>query len=168
MFDWDSHYEDVVAATVLPEVTEAEAAPRLKRWASRGRALAGRWAMAAAVAAGLFAAGTGVSMIPRDAPGAWLSAVSRQTMQVLGLDDSAMPAGLLAYDQAQFDRFRHGIAGFTDSELLDFARVTQRDLNGVNTMAAYTHDALLLTHLEIDRRGLHRPFSSLRDAFQRS
>jgi len=101
MFDWDSHYEDVVAATVLPEVTKAEATPRLKHWASRGRALAGRWAMAAAVAAGLFAAATGVSMIPRDAPGEWLASASRQTMQVLGLDDSAMPAGLLAYDRAR-------------------------------------------------------------------
>ena len=168
MFDWDTQYEDVVTATAFPIVIETDATPRLKRWVRRSRALAGRWVMAAAVAAGMFGAGTGALMVPRDAPEHWLASITELTMQVLGHDDSAMPSGLLAYDQAQFDRFRHGIAGFTDSELLDFARVTQRDLSGANVMAAYTHDALLLAHLEIDRRGLHRPLASLRDAFQRS
>lgn len=168
MFDWDSHYEDVVATTRIQDLTEADGTPRWRRWARQGRALAGRWTMAGAVALGMYAAGSGALTLRRETPAHLWDTISTPVLHVLGLDDSALPPGLLAYDQTQYDRFRHGIARFTDAELLDYARVTQRDLDGSNAMAAYTHDALLLAHREIDRRGLHRPLASLRDAFQRS
>jgi hypothetical protein len=172
MFDWDTHYDEVVAdATEGKTDAAGDPAPERASWAQRARAFAGRWAMAAAVAVGMSAAGTGALLVPRDAPERWMaqaSAWSTTLLGAVGLDDSALPEGLLAYDQAQYDRFRRGIARFSDDELLDYARTTQRDLNGSNVMAAYTHDALFLTQREIERRGLNRPVASLRDAFERS
>ncbi|MCA0203747.1 hypothetical protein [Pararhodobacter sp.] len=170
MFDWDKHYDDVVATApvMVTPVAQPEPGSRWTRWAGGARAFAGRWAMAGAVALCLGAAGFGALMVPPGAPGRWYSAAMGWSAVRLGLDDPTMPAELLAYDQAQYDNFRRGIARFSDAELLDFLRVTQRELNGRNVMAAYTQDALFLTQREIDRRGLIRPLSSLGDAMRRS
>lgn len=171
MFDWDKHYDDVVASApiaVAPVARQPEPGSRLTRWAGGVKALAGRWAMAGAVALCLGAAGFGALLVPPEAPGRWYSAALGWSAARLGFDDPTMPAELLAYDQAQYDNFRRGITRFSNAELLDFLRVTQRELNGRNVMAAYTQDALFLTQREIDRRGLTRPVSSLGDAMRRS
>ncbi|MCB1389409.1 MAG: hypothetical protein KDK12_09785 [Rhodobacteraceae bacterium] len=170
MFDWDTHYDDVVGPAAGHEQAEPAEDTRalLRRWALELRSLVGHWAMAGIVALALGAIGSGAMMLPREAPARWLSAATQWSAGVLGLDDSARPAELLAYDQAQYDRFRRGIARFSDTDLLDYIRVTQHDLNGANPMAAYTHDALYLAQREVERRGLFRPHASLRDAFLRS
>ena len=66
-----------------------------------------------------------------------------------------MPAGLVTYDQSQFDNFRAGIVGFSDIELRAYARRTLQDIRAVdNPMSASMLDALVLVRQEMDRRGL--------------
>lgn len=94
----------------------------------------------------------GVSAAAQGAMAAWLPRA-----------EVTMPATLRAYDQSQFQAFRQGIVGFSDAELLDYERVTLNSHAATGPLLAdFTHDALVLTHQEIERRGLMRPVSSLR------
>ena len=155
MFDWDSDYESVIdgqpdaLAELLPAAVLAAPTPSIL---SRLRGVAGRSLMGVAVVAGLAVAGSvqmqGGPVLQE------MRTLMALPMQMLGWDDSVMPEGLLAYDQAQYDNFRYGIAGFSDSELLAYARETQAMVAGDGLLAAYSRDALLLTYREMNRRGL--------------
>lgn len=158
MFDWDLDYDSLVMrnASAL-RLADAEA-PRARR--TGRRLLVGMATVLLTVAAVAFVS-------PNLALGIAELVTARST-GVTGMTETAMPAGLLAYDRQQYDRARRGLARFTDDELLDFAGATQRILDGDNPMGAYTHDVLLLTWQEIERRDLLPPVPSLADRLRPS
>lgn len=144
MFDWDQDFDEVVTRHSLPGVQAAH--PVAQPTGRIRRALLALGVPAIAMAALLAAP----SFAPAD---------TRATFAAFGFSrlamDPGMPEGLLSYDQAQYDNFRHGIARFSDSELLAFAAATRRDqANPRLTPADWDLDALRLTDLEIVRRGL--------------
>ena len=152
MFDWDQDFDEVTQTRklVLPVAEKPRETSRLRKLSLR---LAVPLALVLAIGGGAVAT-----------PG--LSSASLTSTSLTGWIPGfavTMPAGLRAYDQGQFDAFRRGIAGFTDAELLEFERVTLAGHHGPDGLLAdYTHDALLLTHQEIEHRGLARPVASLR------
>lgn len=169
MFDWDRDYDSVVERSaaesgIVIHAEPAVSAPapgRVERLTSRLRGAAGRSLMAVAVVLGLGAAGS-TALLLQDAPSLYrLQAALAVPLQFLGLDDSAMPAELIAYDQTQYDNFRHGIARFSDTDLAAYARSAEATLAGDSALEAFTRDALFLTYREMERRGLVRPTASL-------
>ena len=154
MFDWDLDYDCIVkrqgAGTFLAEP------------ATRSDRKSGLRLFIAAFAI-LLTVVTAAFMYPNLAQGV-IDVVSTSSVSSAAFTETTMPAGLLAYDQQQYDRARRGLARFSDDELLDFAGATQATLDGGNPMGAYTHDVLFVTWREIERRGLLPPVPSLRDA----
>lgn len=158
MFDWDLDYDSLVTRNASALRPAESATPRARKTGRR---------LLIGVAAILLTFLSAAFVSPQLALGI-AELVSAGSTGVTGLAETTMPAGLLAYDQQQYDRARRGLARFTDDELLDLAGTTQRMLDGENPMGAYTHDMLFLTWREIEQRGLLPPVPSLRDAFQAS
>lgn len=180
MFDWDRDVEELSVTRALPRLDEAFAEPEKSRRELRREARADRRAQAPArrslmnwLAPGMFVLGLmGVGFgavqsgaVPGMPSAADLSArlgIAHIAEAVFGIAPE-MPAELLAYDRAQFDNFRRGIANFSDAELLEYARATEADLARVRGVQSdYVLDALLLTSHEIERRGLSSPTLSAR------
>lgn len=163
-FDWDADYDHLVRQRVVssPRLRPA-AAGRVRRWRPLS-ALAGFLAVAA------LALGAAALTPPEGRPAA-MAALAAWPAQVLGLARGpaaeAIPAGLLAYDDTQYGHFRRGIARFSDADLLEYVRSTERLMTGGSPLAPFARDALYLAQAEIDRRGLRRPVASLRDHFTR-
>ncbi|MFN4099883.1 MAG: hypothetical protein ACK4GT_08905, partial [Pararhodobacter sp.] len=142
MFDWDTDYEGVVESRVLcvhERAAPATASLRQRLTGGLG-GLAGRCVMAGVVALGL--AGAALVTVPGAPVPVFAMLVSWPAQA------PAMPDGLHAYDHSQFINFHRGIARFSDADLLNYARETERTLAGDNPMAAFTRDALFLTHGE--------------------
>lgn len=152
MFDWDQDFDDVTQTRTL-----APSEPAKPRDTRRIRRLALRLGASLAVA---LAIGGGVVATPGVSAAALSSTMLARWLPVFAV---AMPEGLLVYDASQFDAFRRGIVGFSDAELLEFERATLlgHQASGL-LLADFAHDALLLTHQEIEHRGLTRPVASLR------
>lgn len=169
MFNWDEDYETLVTtSTVVLRDIPADA-PQATPWLTRVRDIARRAMMPALVALGLTAVAAGVQFVPSFNNGAALSSLTQWSSLVFGDGDVVMPDALHTYDQSQYDRFRHGIAGFSDADLLDYARTTQASLIGAgDVMGGFLMDALYLAEREIDRRGLPRPMASLAAVLHRS
>ncbi len=165
MFDWDLDYDSLVTrnASAL-RLADAEA-PRRRETTPRARKI-GRRLLIGVVA--ILMTFLSVSFVSPNLAMGIVELVSVGSMSASGAAETAMPAGLLAYDRQQFDRARQGLVRFSDDELLDFAGATQRILDGDNPLGAYTHDVLLLTWQEIERRDLLPPVPSLADRLRPS
>ena len=167
MFDWDRDYDSVVerraedSGISLPAAAIEAPSPWTSRVGQRLQGMAGRALMSMAVVLSLGAAGT-TALVLQDAPAArHVTAALALPLYWLGLDDSRMPEELLAYDQTQYDNFRHGIARFSDADLLTYVHHAEASLAGDSGLAAFTRDALFLSYREMDRRGLARPSARL-------
>lgn len=131
-FDWDADYDHLVRQRVVssPRLRPA-AAGRVRRWRPLS-ALAGFLAVAA------LALGAAALTPPEGRPAA-MAALAAWPAQVLGLARGpaaeAIPAGLLAYDGTQYGHFRRGIARFSDADLLEYVRSTERLMTGGSPLA---------------------------------
>ncbi len=160
MFDWDRDFEAVVQRQ-LDGVTPTAAPTRQRPLIRRGVAALG-------------VAVIGIAMLTASLPIAPGRAAT-MAMAIVWPGFTAadpMPDDLLAYERAQFDSFRRGIARFSDADLIGFAEVTQRSFgDATDPMTAYSVDAVSLALHEIERRGLSRPagnaaFEALRSAIR--
>ena len=154
MFDWDQDIDDLTAQRSVARPVAPVAAPPGRGRIRRALVTLG---LPLVVVGALFAA-PGLAPARSD-PAMASFGLSRLSM------DTALPDGLLSYDQAQYDNFRRGIQRFSDSELLAFAAATRRDqANPRLTLASWDLDALRLADLEIARRGLvaRAPVATLR------
>lgn len=127
------------------------------------RSFAARWLAPLAVIAGIALAGQSVFRLD-----AMFGAQNVASASVGGLRGAfpalfqdTMPTDLVAYDESQYRNFSQGIARFSNADLLEYAATTARDLRGIeDPMTPFLLDVLLLTHREIDRRGLTRPVTT--------
>ena len=160
MFNWDDDYETLVAEkkVILRSVPATDATRQSKR--ERVRDFARRAALPGVVAVALAAVAAGVQFLPASNNGTVFASIAQLPALVFGGGDAVMPEALQAYDQSQYDHFRRGIVGFSDADLLEYARSTQASLHGADAvMGGFLMDALFLAEREIDRRGLPRPLA---------
>lgn len=160
MFDWDRDYEDVVRKNKIRRSTIPDAdAPVESRWYWRG--LMTRIVLPVVALVMLGTAGYVAQHLAGSA-----TATSRISAAVFNPSlarpsSIAMPANLVVYDQAGFDRFVASMARINDGDLVQYALNTQRDLGGGDgVMSPYLRDVLTLTHLEMERRGLAQPVTA--------
>jgi len=168
MFDWDSDQDQILEKTDVTKPAEPD---------SRGgywRATATRWLAPAAVILGIALAGQSVFRLNLpfvDAEYATASVGGLRAALIRG-SDGAMPDDLIVYGADQYQNFMAGIVRFSNTDLLEYAATTARDLQRIDTaMTPYMLDALALTYREIENRGLSRPiasteFDAQREAFR--
>lgn len=155
MLDQDAECAILETETVL--AARRSVGTSLRARVVRARGLAARWAAPAMVIAGLALASQSVFRLDL-VPGATERAVAsaggfRAALFRDPLHD--MPAGLQAYEADQYANFVRGIVRFSDSDLLEYAATTARDLRGIGgPMTPFLMDVLWLTNREIERRSL--------------
>lgn len=158
MFDWDRDCDEVLHHTrVAPHARPApgamasldgsdEPVPSLTELLTPARGM-------------LVAAGLAVAMfLPEqvaDASNAGPLVDFAALAEVSAPARPAPPPGLEVYDDAQYRAFIDGLRGFGDAQLRDYAALTMQDMerSAVFLQPAF-RDALRITQLEMDQRGL--------------
>jgi hypothetical protein len=161
MFDWDKDVGELYESRRVGYEPQLVAEPEPRD--SFLRIVVMRWFAPAAIVAGMFSAG--ISLFD---PGLESARVARASMSnlgamIFGVEIGEPPAELVAYGPEQFRNFMRAMADFSDTDLLDYAAATARDLGDhADPATPFMLDVLFLTHQEIERRGLRRPTASLR------
>ena len=164
MFDWDSDQHE------NPERSAADVSGQPGTKSGYWRVMASRWLAPVAVVLGIALAAQSVFRInlPFDGTRYTKASVGGLRAALVRGSESEMPDDLIVYDAEQYQNFMTGIVRFNDTDLLQYAATTARDLQQIETvMAPYMLDALSLIHREIERRGLSRPIASARMDTQR-
>lgn len=165
MFDWDKDQDDILERTAIEMPAEtAEESGYL-------RATLSRWLAPAAVICGIALAGHSVFRVDLPFLGAEYASASVGGLRatLFRAPENEMPSDLIVYGADQYENFMQGIVRFSDTDLLQYAATTERDLQQIQTtMTPYMLDALLLTQREIERRGLSRPMASAEFDSQRA
>lgn len=152
MFDWDRDFD---AALAHPEPAAAAQTPSSGKPGTI-RAFLMLWVAPLVVVGGLGL--SGAFQAGPDGSPAIAASLGSLTRVLFGAPPLEMPSDLLVYGEVQFANFTRGIAGFDDAALVSFAEETMQGLDRQDDLLLpFALDMLLLTHAEIERRGLQRP-----------
>lgn len=172
---WTDVQDEVATETSAPTLAESVSADPIRSAdpVKTGylRAFATRWLAPLAVIAGIALAGQSVFRLDmafsnNDAAIASIGGLRAALSGEAPVEE--MPQGLIVYGEEQYLNFRRGIVRFSDSDLLEYAATTARDMGAPgDLMTPFLLDALFLTYYEIERRGLSRPLASAEFDLQR-
>lgn len=157
MFDWDKDVESITTSNSATLIAMSAEAKRPSESSGRIRGFATRWLAPVAVVAGLALAGHSFDLMPTGSEASLASVGGLRAVLLQAVEDER-PAELMIYEDAQYASFMRGIVGYSETQLLEYAAATARDLTLNDTlMTPYLLDVLWLTNREIERRGLSRP-----------